>query len=66
MNPDSRLNVLNHIYGPFSNYASFRAEDPLASTWQNTALNFINTIEIKKFLRLKNHGIIFESMKFIS
>ena len=69
MNPDSRFNVLNPIDGRFSNYTGFRADNSLASTilcqiWQNVTLNFINTIEIMKSLRPKNHKIIFESMKF--
>ena len=33
---------------------------------QNMALNFINTFEITKLLRLRKYGIIFESMKITS
>ena len=33
---------------------------------QNMALTFINTFEITKLLRLRKHGIIFESMKLTS
>ena len=69
MNPDNRFSVQNPIDVPFSNYTGFSADVPLASTMlreirQNMALNCINTIEIMKLLRLKNHGIIFKSMKF--
>ena len=68
--PWQQIYVLNPIDGPFSNYTNFRADLPLTSTtcikYAEFPLNFINTFEIMKLLRPKNHGIIFESMKFTS
>ena len=61
---DSR--IMESYFNPWSLFQKSLWPAPLCAKYAEFALNFINTFEIMKLLRLKNHGINFKSMKFTS
>ena len=61
---DSR--IMESYFNPWSLLQKSLWPAPLCVKYAEFALNFINTFEIMKLLRLKNHRIKFKSMKFTS